>query len=71
MTQQGQLETLRQAGERLAKNNDIKLFLTALKNEYIQEFKQIDATDEQICEAHRRYLIADELEHRINSYGKR
>lgn len=69
MTQQEELE-LRAASQRLLRGNDFKIVLTSLKNECIQDFKQVDATTEQICEAHQRYLIADELEHRIKTYGR-
>ena len=61
---------LKEAASRLSVNPDFKFILTALKNECIQDFKQIDASDEQICEAHRRYMIADELERKIEHYGR-
>ena len=65
-----ELEHLAGAAQRLLVNPDFKIVLTSLKNECIQDFKQIDASDEQICEAHRRYKVADELENRIETYGR-
>jgi hypothetical protein len=58
------------ASHRLLRNDDFKFALTFLKNECIQDFKQIDATPEQICEAHQRYVLADELYNRIKTYGR-
>ena len=69
MTKQEQ-ERLAEAAARLLANPDFNLVLTTLKNECIQDFKQIDASEEQICEAHRRYKVADELENRITTYGR-
>lgn len=70
MMTQKELDQLQQAAARLLVNPDFKIVLTALKNECIQDFKQIDASDEQICDAHRRYKVADELENRIENYGR-
>jgi len=64
------MDELKAAHIRLARNADLTLVLTAYQEECIAVFKSIDATTEQIDEAHRRYLVADELMHRITTHGK-
>jgi len=70
MISKTELSQLSQAAARLLANPDFKIVLTSLKNECIQDFKRIDASDEEIREAHRRYKVADELENRIENYGR-
>ena len=60
---------LQRAARRLIQNPDFATILTALKNDCIQDFKQVGATEQQICEAHRRYIVADELEMKVKHYG--
>lgn len=64
-------EKLAQAAARLARNEDFKFLLTTVKNECIQELTTTDATPDKLVEAHRRYNLADELLHRIETYGRK
>lgn len=71
MRSQKDEELLAQAASRLASNNDLKILLTAHKNECITALTTANATPEQLVEANRRYTLADELENRIKRYGGR
>lgn len=57
------------ACQKLARNQDFDLVLTHLKEECIAVFTDIDATESQIMEAHRRYVVVDGLRHRIKTNG--
>jgi hypothetical protein len=69
LTKQEQAE-LALAGQRLAKNPDLKKFLTLIKKECIQDLIVPNASPDALVEANRRHDIADALEHRINQYGR-
>lgn len=62
---------LERAAVRLARNDDFKLFLTYIKTLCIKGLTANDATQEQLADEHRRFLLADDFEHMVKTHASR
>ena len=54
----------------LRQSQDLQTVLTSLKDDCIADLTRTGAPDEAVLDAHRRYHVVDDIQNRIDTYGR-